>query len=109
MDVHLLLVDDCPHAAAMAALLRTALDDLGLKRVTFRTTTIASQSEAEANGFVGSPTVLLDGHDPFEVPDARPGLACRVYVTPEGPAGTPTLSALRQALKGAAQAANTRI
>ena len=45
-----------------------------------------------------SPSVLVDEVDPFADPDAPVGLSCRVYQTPDGMAGSPTLEQLRRAL-----------
>ena len=48
-------------------------------------------------GFSGSPTVLVDGEDPF--PASRTvGLSCRLYETPEGPRNSPTDNMLRAAI-----------
>jgi hypothetical protein len=47
--------------------------------------------------FHGSPTIIVDGHDPFPTA-GQPGLACRIYQTPAGPAGAPTVEQLRSAL-----------
>ncbi|HQE18890.1 MAG TPA: hypothetical protein PK607_10310, partial [Aggregatilineales bacterium] len=33
--------------------------------------------------FVGSPTVLIDGKDPFRSPDDEPGLKLRTYFSAE--------------------------
>ena len=52
--------------------------------------------------FIGSPTVLIDGQDPFASPGQWPSLACRIYQNPNGPSGIPDLRQLRQALKQAA-------
>ena len=104
MKLTLLVTPDCPHAASAAALLRTALDDVGLTGATFTTTVVATAEEATRIGFIGSPTVLVDGDDAFAVPGARPGLACRIYPSPTGPTGIPPLRELRQALKRAAAA-----
>jgi hypothetical protein len=51
-------------------------------------------------GFHGSPSILVDGIDVFAGPDAGVGLSCRVYRTPDGPAGAPTIEQLRAALAG---------
>lgn len=59
---------------------------------------IDSHETAVARGFRGSPTVLVDGVDPFENESTPVGLACRVYRTPNGIEGSPTLTQLRQAL-----------
>jgi hypothetical protein len=99
VDVELLVVPECPNDAAARTLLRTALDDIGLDRLPFRVCVIDSQQLAERRGFIGSPTVLVNGSDPFAEPGRGPGLACRVYSGPDGHSGLPDLRALRRALK----------
>lgn len=59
---------------------------------------VETQQEADQLGFTGSPTLWLDGADPFAQPDAVPALACRVYAAPEGLAGSPTVDQLANAL-----------
>ena len=56
-----------------------------------------SPDDAIALSFHGSPTILVDGSDPFPA-SGPPGLACRIYDTPDGPAGTPSEDQLRAAL-----------
>ena len=58
---------------------------------------VETTEEAEAVGFRGSPTVLVDGVDPFDDSTAPPAgtLACRVYQTEDG---SPTIEQLRTAL-----------
>lgn len=102
MDVELLVVPDCPNQGPAEVLLRTALDDIGLRGVPFRTTVITTQEDADQRQFIGSPTILIDGHDPFAAPGIRPALACRVYRSVDGSGGTPALKDLRRALKRAA-------
>lgn len=105
MNVELLVVPDCPNAARAELLLRVALDDVGLSGVLPTKTVIDTQEAAAHRRFMGSPTILVDGADPFAEPDGKPGIACRLYANPTGPSGVPALSALRKALK---QAATTR-
>jgi hypothetical protein len=107
MDVELLVVPDCPNEVHAAALLRTALDDVGLARIPITTTVIDTREDAGRRGFVGSPTILIDGEDPFAEPGRPAALACRIYRNTTGPAGIPDLLQLRQALKRVA-AANLR-
>lgn len=102
MDVELLVVPDCPNESIAAGLLRTALDDVGLGGTTFRTTVIDTQQSADKRGFTGSPTILIGGLDPFVEPGRAPALACRIYRSPAGSAGVPSLVELRRALKRAA-------
>jgi hypothetical protein len=61
---------------------------------------VNSVEDAERLGFLGSPTVLIDGADPFAEPDATPSLSCRVYRTVQGPAGSPTVEQLVSVLAG---------
>src|SRR5690625_292181 len=54
--------------------------------------------DAARLGFHGSPTVLIDGSDPFADEHTPVGLACRVFRTPAGLAGSPTVDQLREVL-----------
>jgi hypothetical protein len=90
--------DGCPN---WRTILRRVVDiardlDAGLDVSLER---IESDEDAERLRFVGSPTLLLDGQDPFEVevPSVF-GLSCRIYRTPQGPAGSPTREQLREVL-----------
>lgn len=69
--------------------------------LTFDRQLIETPEAAEQHGFRGSPTVLIDGVDPFTDPDAPVGLSCRVYQTETGFGGSPSLDQLRTALQGA--------
>lgn len=99
MTVTLLYFPDCPNWRLADERLREALaragrDDL---RVQHRLVTTAEQ--AEAAGFRGSPTVLVNGRDPFADPNAPVGLSCRVFRTEAGLAGAPTVAQLLTALQ----------
>ncbi|MFQ5967049.1 MAG: thioredoxin family protein [Acidimicrobiia bacterium] len=59
---------------------------------------VESFEDAERLGFRGSPTVLVDGRDPFADESAPIGFACRVYRTESGSEGTPSIDQLREAL-----------
>jgi hypothetical protein len=98
MDVELLVVPDCPNESVALSMLRSAFDLVGLAAQSVRTTVIASQEQAQERGFVGSPTILLDGVDPFGVAGQSPAIACRVYVTPAGLSGVPPLGDVIAAL-----------
>lgn len=101
MRIELLVVPDCANEAVAADLITTAVAETGVQAIVTRTI-IASQEQAQQRGFAGSPTILLNGSDPFARPDAKAALACRLYPTPDGLRGVPALGDLRQALKGAA-------
>ena len=94
-EVTLLYVEDCPSWQLVAQSLHDLADEFDLD---IRHERIDSPEEAERWGFHGSPTILVDGRDPF-APDEEPvGLACRIYRTPRGPAGAPTEEQLRAVL-----------
>jgi hypothetical protein len=97
MDIELLVAPGCPNAQGASDRLRQVLDDMGLNDVTFARRVITDQAEAESAGFTGSPTFLVNGRDPFTEPGRVPGLACRMYRTPDGLAGAPAADQLRMA------------
>lgn len=102
MEIEVLVVADCPNAQPAAERLRQALDAVGLDEG-FTTRVIADQAEAERCGFIGSPTILIDGRDPFAEPGRASGLACRMYRTVSGLSGAPDVEQLRRALASAAR------
>lgn len=100
MDVELLLVKGCPHADLARERLVTALAEVGSNAgITERI--ISTTAEAEAVRFGGSPTVLVDGHDPFPTSGSS-GLTCRLYPTAAGSDGAPPVPDLVVALRRAA-------
>jgi hypothetical protein len=101
MRVELLVVPDCPNESGAMSVLRSAFERVGLTGQTVRTTVIVSGEQAQERGCVGSPTILIDGVDPFDVPGQEPAVACRVYLTPEGLVGVPPLGEVVTALAAA--------
>lgn len=91
MKIELLYFDDCPHWKVAAERLDTVLAERGLAAERVR---VESSSEAERLGFRGSPSILVDGDDAFATGDEPVGFACRVYATPDGFAGSPTIEQL---------------
>jgi hypothetical protein len=96
MNVTLQYFDDCPNWR----LVEQHLIELGREFADLHVELqiIDTPEDAEKHGFRGSPSILVDGVDPFARPDDPIGLSCRVYRTPEGPAGSPTLGEMRAAL-----------
>ncbi|WP_338748012.1 thioredoxin family protein [Janibacter alittae] len=93
MDVTLQYFQGCPNwevADARLAAIAAERSDVTVTRQL-----VESVEEAQRLGFHGSPSILVDGEDPFAAPDTAVGLSCRVYRTPEGPSGVPTLAQLR--------------
>ena len=97
MKLELLYFDDCPNWKVAAE----RLDGVAVGRgLTVERRLVTTPEEAEAARFRGSPTILVDGEDPFASGDESFGLACRVYQTPDGLAGSPTTEQL-EAILGA--------
>jgi hypothetical protein len=100
LELTLLTVPDCPNAAAFEERLAAAL--AGCPHVIVRRREIADEPEAAEAGMCGSPTLLINGVDPFAVPGQAPGLACRLYRDAAGRiAAAPPVEALRRALEQA--------
>ena len=66
----------CPNVPVLERRLAEAL--AGRPAVAVRRM-IADAGEAARCGMRGSPTLLVNGHDPFAVPEMVPALACRMY------------------------------
>lgn len=103
MDVELLVVPACPHAGPAAALLRAALDDVGLVGVAINITVVDNIEQAETRQFPGSPTMLANGLDLFPAVNRPAALACRLYAHPAGTSGLPDSAELRERLGRAAE------
>ncbi len=100
MDVALLYFDGCPNHHDAEAQLSGILDELGWDGSVSKIN-VDTVAAAEARGFRGSPTVLINGGDPFADPDAPVGLTCRIYPTDGGYQGTPPTEDLRTFLQEA--------
>lgn len=99
MDVTLLYFDGCPNWQVADERLQEALASAGRDDVRVQRRLVSTPEEAEAARFRGSPTVLVDGRDPFADPAAPVGLSCRVYRTADGLAGSPTVDQLLAVLQ----------
>jgi hypothetical protein len=97
VDVAVLYFAECPNWQTALERVWAASARTGVQ-VQISTREVKSPEEAELLGFTGSPTILLDGADPFTQPGAVPALACRVYATPAGLTGSPSVDQLTDAL-----------
>src|SRR5712691_4567910 len=95
MDVRLLYFDDCPNWRLAESRLNEALAAFGdeAPRVTYQL--VSTPEQAERAGFRGSPTILVNGCDPFAGPDDPVGLSCRIYRSPAGVEHAPRVEQLR--------------
>lgn len=106
MKVELLHIIGCPNTAIAEAHTRAAMDAVGLTDVPVDLVTIRTEAEAVSTGFAGSPTLLVDGVDLFPTSPVR-SLACRVYLTDSGFAGSPPQEQIEAALRGTISRART--
>jgi hypothetical protein len=105
LDVELLWWEGCPSTDRALAAVREALTDVGLGDVSVQMREIRTDGDALESGFVGSPTILIDGADLVPAgPDDVVGLSCRVYRRRDGKISpTPDPDDLRAALRRATQ------
>ncbi|MCY7403152.1 MAG: thioredoxin family protein [Cryobacterium sp.] len=97
MEITLQYFDGCPNWTIVAERLAAIAQPNPDMTVTHRL--VETPEDAEAIGFRGSPSILVNGTDVFPDPSAPVGLACRIYVTPDGIAGAPTLEQLQAAIR----------
>lgn len=97
VDIEILTVPECPHGGLALDRLREALEMTGTD-AHVRHTSIETDEDALARGMFGSPTILIDGRDPFVSASTTPSLSCRLFRTDVGIEGAPTTSQLVAAL-----------
>lgn len=100
--VALMVVTDCPNSTTAAATLSDALTAAGHPELGFATIVVDTFEQAESHGFIGSPSIHIDGHDVLPVSGAHAAVACRTYAHPDGTRhGVPETIALTEALRSA--------
>ena len=99
MAIALLHSDGCPGWKVANERLRAIAADR--PDITVRHHQIDTVEEADRVGFRGSPSILVDGVDVFAGAGAGVGLSCRLYQTPDGPAGAPSVDQLRAVIPDA--------
>jgi hypothetical protein len=102
--IKFLYYEDCPSHEQALARLQAALAEAGVA-ATVEIIKIETEAQARQWGFIGSPTILINGRDidPPQ-PGAPPALTCRAYHLEDGrisplPSATMIGRALRQAAK----------
>ena len=98
MKIELLYFDGCPSWENGLKNLETALQEEGLA-ASVEMIKVIDDNDAARLKFLGSPHFRVDDRD--LLPEERDiyALSCRVYPTPEGVKGFPTIAMLRQQLK----------
>ncbi len=95
--VEVLVVPGCPGTQLTLARVQEAAEALGID-TNLRVVTVDEETRARELGFVGSPTVRIDGRDVEDVSDRPVGLACRLY----GGERAPSSAVIRRAIAVAA-------
>ena len=99
MRLEILQVPDCPNVRLLEQRIDSALAGTQVEvEITHRV--LADAAAAADAGMTGSPTLLVDGADPFAEPGLVPSVSCRLYRADGGGIeGAPSVAALRQALR----------
>jgi hypothetical protein len=108
--VEVLVVSGCPGTELAIARVREAAEALQLE-TNLRFVIVEDDEQARAHGFIGSPTVRVEGLDVEEGIANRPlGLACRLYESVPGGVveRAPPLAWIRAALARSAPIVQAR-
>ena len=76
--------EGCPNTEEALDLLREEMSAVGLDPEAVLVREIATDADAEREGFPGSPTIRVDGRDVDPPRDEPVGLTCRVYRLRDG-------------------------
>ena len=96
--VEVLTVTECPHREMTLDRVRQALDRVGASQVVVTERVIDDPGVAVDAGMHGSPTVLIDGHDPFTAAGVEASVSCRLLPTVSGFDNAPSVEDLVAAL-----------
>jgi hypothetical protein len=107
MRLRILHVPDCPNTRVLTARLGQVL--AGRPGVVVEHQVIRDERGAAEWGMTGSPTLLVDGADPFAAPDQSPSISCRLYADEAGVVtGAPSMAQLRRVLVASATKTEAR-
>jgi len=96
--IEVLVVSGCPGTELAIARVREATEALGIE-TNLRFVIVENDEQARTQGFIGSPTVRVEGEDVEEGIGNRPlGLACRLYRSEDLVERAPPLAWIHAAL-----------
>lgn len=98
MKIELLYFDGCPSWESGLTNLDFAMQEEGLS-ASVEIVKVEDSTEAARLKFLGSPHFRVNGQDLWPERRENYSLSCRVYPTPEGIKGFPTVAMLRAQLK----------
>lgn len=91
-DITLRYFDGCPNWQVAKERIEVVLAQLG-EAGAITLERVETSQQADELDFRGSPTILIDGKDPFDA-SGPTGLSCRVYRTDAGLEGAPSVGQL---------------
>lgn len=97
MSIVLQYFDSCPNWRITDQRIREVIAAHNLD-MDYNLQLIESPEAAEKYDFHGSPSILVDGIDPFATADTSVAFACRIYRTESGHAEAPTVEQIAGAL-----------
>jgi hypothetical protein len=98
VDIDLLYIADCPNRQLARRHLDVALARTELAAV-IREREVTSSEEATRLGMRGSPTILINGRDPFADGPGTTALSCRLYRNEARLSGAPTVDEIVAVLR----------
>lgn len=103
MDIKLLYFDDCPSWQVALDNLKQALlvEQISDPVILVK---IEDNERAQQEKFLGSPSIWVNGQDLWMEERENYSMSCRVYATPDGVKGFPTVEMLRSRIQPLARA-----
>lgn len=100
MKIEVLYFEGCPNHAPAIDLVRDTLNTFG-RQDQIHQIEVRTQAEAEALGFVGSPSIRINGSDiePWARTAKTFGLSCRTYFDGKHHGGVPSRELLHRAMR----------
>jgi hypothetical protein len=102
MKVEVLYFQGCPNQAPTVERVRAVLEDEGVTADILQVE-VQDSAEAESLGFLGSPSVRINGTDveASSVATQAAGLTCRTYMDGSVREGVPPVEVIRRAVRDA--------
>lgn len=99
MRIELLWFEGCPSHQRAKELLEQVLREEGIADQV-EMIQVHDDADARARKFLGSPTIRINGVDPFVEPNQKSfAIQCRMYHSPESLNSVPTKAMLRAAVR----------
>jgi hypothetical protein len=100
MHIEILHVPDCPHLGLARSRLSIALERAGTAASVYEIC-VTSPKLADELGMHGSPTITINGSDPFDHDQGEGSISCRLYRAGSRIAGAPGVAELIEVISRA--------